>query len=299
MAYTQRPLLTVLVGLPASGKTTLARKMVAASHGRTIRVNRDDLRAMMFAEKWSMKREELVSSTEEHAVIGALQMGCNVVVDSTNLSPQRQSEWARLATRVGADIKLTRPQANVQECVLRDHQRVPENRVGPAVIYNMALQYHLLHFEQDFVIFDIDGTLADIEDRRMTLLRDGSPDWKRFYNNMHTDQPLEPIAQVAREFVKAGRQVVLCSGRPAEYGIVTASWLERHRIKYDYLFMRATDDKRPDTVIKREIVERIPMSKCAAIFDDRPCVVKLWRDYRVEKGLRYLVIPVAGQCEEF
>ncbi|MYV92394.1 AAA family ATPase, partial [Streptomyces sp. SID1034] len=40
------PTVHVMTGLPASGKTTAARKLVAESEGRCRRVNLDDLRGM-------------------------------------------------------------------------------------------------------------------------------------------------------------------------------------------------------------------------------------------------------------
>ena len=33
--------------------------------------------------------------------------------------------------------------------------------------------------------------------------------------------------------------------------------------------------------------------------DDRPRLIRMWRELREEKHLTFPVIPVAGQCEEF
>lgn len=52
-------------------------------------------------------------------------------------------------------------------------------------------------------------------------------------------------------------------------------------------------DRRDDTVVKKEILDLLPKERIAFVIDDRPRVVRMWK----ENGLR--VIPVAGQCEEF
>ncbi|MFF3837957.1 AAA family ATPase [Streptomyces sp. NPDC001930] len=41
------PVVHVMTGLPASGKTTAARALQAAAEGRVRRVNLDDLRSML------------------------------------------------------------------------------------------------------------------------------------------------------------------------------------------------------------------------------------------------------------
>lgn len=56
--------LTMLRGLPASGKTTAARDLVRTS-GNFGRINRDDLRAMLFESVWSGKREDIVVDAEK------------------------------------------------------------------------------------------------------------------------------------------------------------------------------------------------------------------------------------------
>ncbi len=55
---------------------------------------------------------------------------------------------------------------------------------------------------------------------------------------------------------------------------------------------RDAGDRRDDYIVKSEVLDLLP-TKPVMVIDDRPQVVKMWR----EKGLR--VIPVAGDCEDF
>ena len=73
------PKVTICRGLPASGKSTWAKKQDA------VRINKDDLRDMLDNGKWSGKREKLVLDTRDSIMVKALRQGRNVIIDDTNL----------------------------------------------------------------------------------------------------------------------------------------------------------------------------------------------------------------------
>ena len=76
------PKVTICRGLPASGKSTWAKKQDA------VRINKDDLRDMLDNGKWSGKREKLVLDTRDSIMVKALRQGRNVIIDDTNLHPK-------------------------------------------------------------------------------------------------------------------------------------------------------------------------------------------------------------------
>ena len=138
------------------------------------------------------------------------------------------------------------------------------------------------------IIFDIDGTLADVRHRLHHL--DGEKNWHAFFNDMGDDPVIEPVATLARHIAttrhKSGIEAVLVvSARPASaaWGKITKAWLERHGIVYDRLYMRAEDDRRPDQVVKSEILQRILDDGYSPVLvvDDRPQVVAMWRDHGI------------------
>ena len=59
----------------------------------------------------------------------------------------------------------------------------------------------------------------------------------------------------------------------------TKKWLDDVGVVYDNIFIRAVNDSRKDSVIKREIYEKEIKGKynIIAIFDDRNQVVEMWR----------------------
>ena len=76
-----------LRGLPASGKSTFAKKY-CIENKNWIRVNRDDLRNMR-GQYWIPKQEDMISSWEINCILSALEYNKNVIVDATNFKLEK------------------------------------------------------------------------------------------------------------------------------------------------------------------------------------------------------------------
>jgi len=74
--------------------------------------------------------------------------------------------------------------------------------------------------------------------------------------------------------------------------ILMKSWLHKHRLPIDMLFMREGGDQRVDSIVKKEIYERHiePFFDVRYVIDDRPQVVQAWR----ELGLTVLQVKDPG-----
>jgi hypothetical protein len=85
---------------------------------------------------------------------------------------------------------------------------------------------------------------------------------------------------MAREFFNKGYSIIFVSGREDKYRWLTLNWFYTHNIPYSELFMRPTDDKREDSVVKKEIYEKEikGIYNVGVVFDDRNRVVEMWRD---------------------
>ena len=136
------------------------------------------------------------------------------------------------------------------------------------------------------IVFDIDGTLANI-DHRLDYVRSKPKNWKAFDAGIPNDTVNEPVAAIFRTFltrVGLGNAVdiVLASGRNERSRQATEDWLyENGLIGYQKLYMRKADDFRSDDIVKREILDEIIADygrKPDMVFDDRPRVVRMWRD---------------------
>jgi predicted kinase len=131
--------LVVTRGLPASGKTAWARGW-AGEHERRARVNRDDMRFMLFGRYWPVPEDE-VTVAQRAAVRALLEAGLSVVVDDTCLRAQDMEAWRELAASAGAGLVVNDSFLGVpvEECIRRDRAR--ERTVGAAVIRAMMRRY--------------------------------------------------------------------------------------------------------------------------------------------------------------
>ena len=100
------------------------------------------------------------------------------------------------------------------------------------------------------VIFDIDGTLAEIEHRRV-FLEGNRPDWARFNAAMGEDTPNLPIADLYRTLWASGAyDLQIVTGRNESFRKVTETWLTWNEIPFNRVLMRPDKDNRPDNIVK-------------------------------------------------
>jgi phosphoglycolate phosphatase-like HAD superfamily hydrolase len=137
------------------------------------------------------------------------------------------------------------------------------------------------------VIFDMDGTLADVSGLRHLVQRP-KPDFRAFHERSVDAPPHDYVVAMAREARDAGLAVVIVTARSVKYRNHTAFWLAMHGVPSDALYMRAETDYRPDFEVKRDILVRLSarFSPIRAV-DDNPNVLHLWE----QAGLEVTRIP--------
>ena len=130
-----KPVVHVMRGLPASGKSTLARQMMAAAGGRMRRVSLDELRRMMDdndgSKRLGRRHEETVLAVQDAAVLAAVEAGFDVVVDNTHLVSRIPK---RLKNLLGgrADLRGARPDRRRRRGVRPARRAAPEPGGGGA-----------------------------------------------------------------------------------------------------------------------------------------------------------------------
>jgi len=136
------------------------------------------------------------------------------------------------------------------------------------------------------VIFDLDGTLADIETRRVISIKEnGKMDWDIFFDpkNISLDIPNRPVITMARLLKESGHRIVILSGRSKVTKDATREWLKQFDVPFDILKMRP-DNKEfkfmPDDQLKKLWLDQLfpNTDDVLCVFDDRDKVVKMWRD---------------------
>lgn len=271
----------ILKGLPASGKSTWAKKAVEDGHGDWIRVSRDDLRWMMHQYKFSNTREKMVVAVRNFVIEMALLKGKNVIVDETSLNPKTVAAIESLCKSVDPKVEIEHKffEKGLQECIQDDRAR--PNSVGEGVIrrmYNQFIAPHRPPVTPDpgkpwAILCDLDGTIADIRHRDPY---DGG--------KCLDDKPRGPVVELVRHYIEMdNHQVVFVSARDDEHFDKTLQWLRTHvdeNIDGEHLVMRKTGDRRDDAIVKEEILrgQILPKWNVKAVIDDRPKVIRMWRD---------------------
>jgi FMN phosphatase YigB (HAD superfamily) len=107
--------------------------------------------------------------------------------------------------------------------------------------------------KQEIVIFDIDGTLADVSERIHHLQK--NPRIVRpLLVGWHKTKRSNRCAFVT--FLFLGSLGSLCSGRSEEHRSETIAWLKKERVKYYELRLRKSGDRRSDVIVKREMLHQ-------------------------------------------
>jgi hypothetical protein len=137
------------------------------------------------------------------------------------------------------------------------------------------------------VVFDIDGTLANVDHRRQ-FVASRPKNWAAWNAGMKNDTVNEDIAFILDTFWEKGNTIILCSGRGEETREVTEQWLKDQELCFTKLFMRKAKDYRKDSIVKVELLQQIreQFGEPFLWFDDRTQVVDAIR----AEGVRVLQV---------
>lgn len=293
-----KPMLLILRGLPASGKTTFAKAWVAMDRKGRVRINKDDIRAMIdqgtFVEGVTENR---IIAARDILVKGLMSRGLSVVVDDTNLRNFHVRKLAKLAHEGCWDWEIKNFDIPLNECIKRDMERPKEYYVGKTVIENMNAKYvsngafSYVPSEDDLnvsiepgdnyyvpdtsqpkaIIIDVDGTVA-LKGTRNPFDE----------SRVSEDRPNQPVIDaILADMAANDVYPVFVSGRSAGCSKDTIDWIEDYILPNGgfSLFMRKEGDNRPDYEIKLELFDRHIRSQynVQRVYDDRNQVVKMWR----------------------
>lgn len=288
----------LMVGLPASGKSTYAKELLK-KECRWKRVSRDDIRLMLDNVAFDPQNEAVVSKVETAIVEECLRNKRDVIIDACHLSGRTRNQWQKFASNWGDVTVLSKNfEVSAKECVKRDAAR--PNPVGAEVIDGMAKRYGTkkgfpaeldAYFpNKNFVqidqgeelprafICDLDGTLADNS-------------WRNVYDASECDRDpvVEHVKMIVKAHIAVGDTPLFVTGRDEEFREKTEIFLKALGFPTDNLYMRPHRDKRKDTVVKKEIfngqlVEQFNVMYC---IDDRPSVCRM---YRYDLGLPVLQV---------
>jgi len=132
-------------GLPGSGKSSWVKAFIK-EHPEFIRVNKDDIRAMIGYTTYNKKKETYTVDCEYRCAEKAVYAGYSVIVDDTNYNPFHEKKYRKLAEKYGTEFEIHEMDTPLDVCIERDALR--ENPVGEEVIRNMAQKWSVINTEE-------------------------------------------------------------------------------------------------------------------------------------------------------
>jgi predicted kinase len=132
----------------------------------------------------------------------------------------------------------------------------------------------------NIIIFDLDGTLCDVEHRRHHVAK-YPKNWDAFFAGIPNDPVNAPVADLHDILVEneyADYSIVYCTGRAEQYRRVSEQWIVDNLSGPNTftLLMRPDGDNRPDQIVKEEMWRSLEAAGHTILFmvDDRDSVVK-------------------------
>ena len=144
------------------------------------------------------------------------------------------------------------------------------------------------------VIFDMDGTLANVSTIRHYLRRWDESKGRsvKDFNRFHAESVNVPahshVVNAAQMAHIIGHDVLIVTARSHMWRNHTAWWLALNDVPSDALFMRNNNDKRADYEVKRDMLATIRKAwHVIHAWDDNPSIIQLWQ----EENIPVSVVP--------
>lgn len=130
------PTVTILRGIPASGKSTFAKELVRKGKGKVKRINRDDLRGMIDDSVFSRQNESHINTVRNILISYYIEAGCDVVIDDTNVKTSYVKDLVefvrRLRPNAVVQVKLFNTPLDV--CLERNAKRTGRAKVPEDIV---------------------------------------------------------------------------------------------------------------------------------------------------------------------
>ena len=132
-------------------------------------------------------------------------------------------------------------------------------------------------------IFDLDGTLANIE-HRLHYITSDNKDWDSFFKSCEDDKPIHQVIEVLNALQAQGHRIWIFTGRSDIAYQHTVDWIHEHvTVDRFKLKMRKHGDHQPDFKLKQSWLQQLAPTKnskslIAGVFEDRKSVCDMWRN---------------------
>ncbi len=126
----------MLIGIPGSGKTTLAKKIEVKGY---CYINADSIREELYGSAAEQGDKEHVFNIFFERLDALMSEGKDVVIDNTNLNPKQRKPILQRAERFGySDVQLWLLDVPLDLCLARNKSR--DREVPEDIVANMFME---------------------------------------------------------------------------------------------------------------------------------------------------------------
>lgn len=140
---TARPIISMMVGLPRSGKTTYIEKN---KYGVRVVVSADQLRYLVYGQRFWGPGEDFMWAIRKIILKMLMEQGVNIVIDETNTTATRRKPVINLAKKYGYSVEAVVIDTPKETCIERAKAEGDENLIP--VIERMAEQFEPVQPEE-------------------------------------------------------------------------------------------------------------------------------------------------------
>lgn len=136
----------MMIGLPASGKSTIAKEI--AKKENAVIISTDDLRQELLNDVNSQENNNLIFKEAERRLKTNIEAGRNVIFDATNINYKKRRDWLNRFNRYAVKkigILVATP---YEECLERNAWR--ERKVPEEVIKRMYFNFYIPQYYEGF-----------------------------------------------------------------------------------------------------------------------------------------------------
>lgn len=139
------PILMMMIGLPGSGKSSIAEKMVFESGKPNIHSS-DKLREELYGDADTQAHNDTLFVELHRRIKEDLRNGINVIYDATNISKKRRAAFLRELTNIPCKRSCIMVMTPYERCVDLNNSR--ERKVPEEVIRRMIMNWNPPHYSE-------------------------------------------------------------------------------------------------------------------------------------------------------
>ena len=147
----KKPILTIMIGLPRSGKSTWIKK----NKKDAVVVSPDEIRAKIFGHQFHSNAEDFIWAFAKAMCRLLLEQGKDVIIDATNINSYSRNVWINIGKQYKAKVRMIWTKTSVQKCLQRNKG---EKSVPKDVILKMAHVFEtpsLEYLDKDIELIEI------------------------------------------------------------------------------------------------------------------------------------------------